>query len=92
MKPFTTFEEILQANGMRYTSKVTASVLSNLRSFWETLLRDQGGSLSDADLDGVLSSYTTLGFIEKGEGDPTAQVRPEGGASREENAAGSAPF
>ena len=92
MKPFTTFEEILQANGMRYTSKVTASELSNLRSFWETLLRDQGGSLSDADLDGVLSSYTTLGFIEKGEGDPTAQVRPEGGASPEENAAGSAPF
>lgn len=77
-----TFSRILEENNMKYTGVLDEGTVRDLEDFWLSLVKENGGSVSDADIDEALDMYETLGAITKidsgGDGDDSASEKSEG--------------
>lgn len=62
------FEDILKDNGLRFGQFLDAKGQEDITSFFDTMLADRGGVLSDAEIDEILKNYQSLGVIEPDDG------------------------
>ncbi|MGI6176954.1 MAG: AAA family ATPase [Eubacterium sp.] len=84
-----TFSQILAENNMKYTGLLDDDAVRELESFWLSLVEENGGTVSDADIDEALDMYQTLGAIAKADTVDTEKNQASGDASgKSENASG----
>ena len=58
-----TFDELLSENHLGFTGLLSSHEADDLRSFWDTLVMDNDGVVSDAEIDSLLSTYQQMGVI-----------------------------
>lgn len=68
-----TFNEILKDNGLRFGQFLDEKGQEDITSFFDTMLEDRGGYLSDAEIDEILKNYQNLGVIEPDDGTERSQ-------------------
>lgn len=68
------FDMVLSQSGLRFSELLDDAGKDEIRSFWDNIVRDRG-TVTDAEIDSVLSTYKDLGVIVPADGTTNDQEK-----------------
>ena len=73
------FDEVLAQNHLGFTDLLDPKAADDLRSFWDTMVIDRNGNVSDADTDSLINTYKEMGVIADSSDPRVLKARVEAG-------------